>query len=160
VPFRRPRALDLIGRPARRQYRPSVPAVPLPPVVVELLLRPNPAVVASLRADGSPHSVATWYDWEDGRFLLNMEESRLRLRHLRSDPRVALTVLDGESWYRHVSLLGEVERLEDDPELRDIDRLALRYTGSPFRRRDARRVSAWVRVERWHAWEGGGPWPA
>jgi PPOX class probable F420-dependent enzyme len=117
-------------------------------------------VVASVRADGSPHTVATWYDWEDGRVLLNMEESRLRLRHLRADPRVALTVLDGESWYRHVSLLGEVERIEDDPELRDIDRLALRYTGSPFSRRDARRVSAWVRIDRWHAWQGGGPWPA
>src|ERR687885_155792 len=93
----------------------------------------SPAAVASLRPDGAPHSVATWYDWDDGRVLLNMDESRRRLGYLRRDRRVALTVLDGEDWYRHVSLLGLVASLEPDPELRDIDRLALRYTGHRHR---------------------------
>src|SRR2546425_643708 len=83
-----------------------------------------PAVIASLRRDGSPHTVATWYDWEDGRVLLNMDESRLRLRFMRRDRRVALTVLDEEGWHRHVSLLGRIVSLEEDLELRDIDRLA------------------------------------
>ena len=44
-----------------------------PPEIEAFLLEPNPAVVATLRADGSPHSVATWYDWVDGRILLNMD---------------------------------------------------------------------------------------
>ena len=126
--------------------------MPVPPEVEELLRRPNPAVVATLRPDGSPHTVATWYDWEEGLVLLNMDESRLRLRFLRRDPRAALTVLDTESWYAHVSLYGRVVRIEDDPDLADIDRLALRYTGRPFRTRDRKRVSAWLRPERWHAW--------
>jgi PPOX class probable F420-dependent enzyme len=129
-----------------------VPATPVPPEIEAFLRRPNPAVVATLRPDGSPHSVATWYDWEDGLVLLNMDESRLRLRFLRRDPRVALTVLDAESWYRHVSLLGRVVRIEDDDDLADIDRLALRYTGRPFRTRDRKRVSAWLRPDRWHEW--------
>jgi PPOX class probable F420-dependent enzyme len=135
-----------------------VPRPPVPTEVDEFLAQPNPAVVATLRPDGSPHTVPTWYDWEGGRVLLNMEATRLRLRHMRHDPRVALTVR-GESWYRHVSVLGRVVSIEDDPELADIDRLARRYTGSPFSRREATRVSAWVEVERWHGWEGGGPWP-
>jgi len=67
-----------------------VPPVPLPPELDEFLSRPNPAVIATLRPDGSPHTVPTWYDWEDGRVLLNMDESRLRLRFLRRDPRAAL----------------------------------------------------------------------
>ena len=131
-----------------------MPRVPVPPEVDEFLRRPLPAVIATLRADGSPHSVATWYDWEDGRVLVNMDESRLRLRHLRHDPRAALTVLgDGEGgWYHHVSLLGSVVSIADDESLADIDRLALRYTGSPFRTRDAKRVSAWIEPRRWHAW--------
>ena len=81
-----------------------MPRVPVPPEVDEFLRLPNPAVVATLRADGSPHTVPTWYDWEDGRVLLNMDESRLRLGHLRRDPRAALTVLGGgeDGWYRHV----------------------------------------------------------
>jgi PPOX class probable F420-dependent enzyme len=124
----------------------------VPPEVEAFLRRPNPAVVATLRPDGSPHSVATWYDWEGGLVLLNMDESRLRLRFLRRDPRAALTVLDAESWYRHVSLIGRVVRIEDDDDLADIDRLALRYTGRPFRTRDRKRVSAWLRPDRWHEW--------
>ena len=68
------------------------------------------------------------------------------------DPRVSLTVLDAATWYTHVSLLGRIVRIEDDPELVGIDRLARRYTGQPFRRRDARRVSAWFEPDRWHRW--------
>jgi PPOX class probable F420-dependent enzyme len=135
-----------------------VPPVPLPSELVEFLRRPQPAVIATLRADGSPHTVATWYDWEDGSVLLNMDASRLRLRHAQNDPRVALTMLEAGNWYRHVSLLGRVARIEADTELRDIDRLALRYTGVPFSRRDARRFSAWITVETWHAWDGSAPW--
>jgi PPOX class probable F420-dependent enzyme len=112
--------------------------------------------VATVRHDGSPHTVATWYDWEDGRILVNMDESRLRLSHLRRDPRVALTVL-GDDWYHHVSLLGRVVDLRPDDDLADIDRLAIRYTGRPYRRRDRRRVSAWIQPERWHGWHDGEP---
>ena len=130
-----------------------MPPPPVPPEIEAFLREPNPAVVATLRADGSPHSVATWYDWIDGLILLNMDATRARLGHLRRDPRVSLTVLDQDSWYSHVSLAGVVDRLEDDSELADIDRLALRYTGNPFRNRVDKRVSAWVRPERWERWE-------
>jgi PPOX class probable F420-dependent enzyme len=116
-------------------------------------------VVASLRPDGSPHTVATWYLWDGERVLLNMDESRLRLRFMRRDPRVALTVLDEGSWYRHASLLGRVTEIRQDEGLNDIDRLALHYTGEPFRNRDSRRVSALVEPHAWHAWQGASPWP-
>ena len=129
-----------------------MPEPPVPPEVDAFLRKPNPAVIATLRPDGSPHTVATWYDWEDGRVLVNMDESRLRLRFMRRDPRVSLTVLDEASWYTHVSLLGRVVSLEDDPDLAEIDRLATRYTGKPFSRRNAKRVNAWIEIERWHGW--------
>jgi PPOX class probable F420-dependent enzyme len=130
-----------------------MPSGPVPPEIEAFLLEPNPAVVATVRADGSPHSVPTWYDWVDGLILLNMAATRARLGHLRRDPRVALTVLDKDSWYSHVSLTGVVDRLVDDPDFADIDRLALRYQGNPFRNRTAKRVSAWVRVDQWHRWD-------
>jgi PPOX class probable F420-dependent enzyme len=136
-----------------------VPRLPPPPEVDEFLRRPNPAVVASLRPDGSPHTVATWYLWDGERVLLNMDESRLRLRFMRRDPRVALTVLDEGSWYRHVSLLGQAVEIVEDENLADIDRLSLHYSGEPFGDRQSRRFSGWVEPSAWHAWEGGGPWP-
>ena len=130
-----------------------MPAAPIPPEIEEFLRKPNPAVVATVRPDGSPHSVATWYDLVDGLILLNMAATRARLGHIRRDPRVSLTVLDVDDWYTHVTLRGVIERLEDDPELADIDRLALRYQGHRFRNREAARVSAWMRCERWYRWD-------
>ena len=130
-----------------------MPRTPVPAEVDHFLREPHAAVVATLRPDGSPHTVATWYDWDGGRVLLNMDEHRLRLRFIRRDPRVALTVLGGEEgWYRHVSLLGRVVEIADDEELADIDRLARRYTGEPFQTRDRKRVSAWMEPARWHRW--------
>jgi PPOX class probable F420-dependent enzyme len=125
---------------------------PLPEALDAFLAKPNPAIVATVRPDGSPVTVATWYDWEDGRVLLNMDEGRRRLEHLRSDPRVSLTVLDTANWGSHVSLQGRVVSLQDDPDLQDIDRLSLRYGEGTYAVRDRRRVSAWIEVERWHAW--------
>jgi PPOX class probable F420-dependent enzyme len=135
-----------------------MPRVPVPDVLSHFLARPNAAVVATLRPDGSPHTAPTWYDWEDGRVLLNMDVTRVRLGYMRRDPRAALTAFGVDEWYRHVSLIGRVVSIEDDTDLADIDRLAVRYTGNPFRRRDSARVSAWLEPERWHAWSGGGPW--
>lgn len=135
-----------------------MPKPPLPSEMIEMLRRPNPAVMASVRPDGQPVSVATWYLWDDdGRVLLNLDAGRARLRHLRHDPRVSLTVLDGDQWYRHVSLRGTVT-LQDDPDLADIDRLSVHYLGSPYGSRENPRVSAWMTVESYHAWAGGRTW--
>jgi PPOX class probable F420-dependent enzyme len=129
-----------------------MPRLPVPPEVDAFLSQANPAVVGTVRPDGSPHTAATWYDWEDGRVLLNMEDTRVRLRYMRADPRVSLTVLAENDWYHHVSLMGRIVSIEEDVDLRDIDRLALRYTGKPYRKRDRKRFSAWMEPERWHVW--------
>ena len=136
-----------------------MPKVPVPDEVSAFLARPNPAVIATLRPDGSPHTVATWYDWEEGLVLVNMDRSRLRLKFLEKSPRYSVTALDNNSWYRHISLLGHVVSIADDTDLADIDRLSLRYTGRPFGRREAKRVSAWLEPDRWHGWSDAGPWP-
>jgi PPOX class probable F420-dependent enzyme len=129
-----------------------MPRVPVPPELDAFLAEPNPAVVATVSPSGAPHTAATWYDWEEGRVFLNMDESRLRLRYMRANPAVALTVLGADSWYEQVTLLGRIVSIEADPELAGIDRLAIRYDGEPFGKRDARRVSAWMEPERWTGW--------
>ena len=129
-----------------------MPRPPLPPRLDAFLAKPNAAVIATVRPDGSPVTVATWYDWEDGRVLVNMDAGRRRLEHLRADPRVSLTVMNTANWGTHVSLQGRVAEWVDDADLRDIDRLSLRHYGQPYPIRDRPRVSAWIKVERWHAW--------
>jgi PPOX class probable F420-dependent enzyme len=135
-----------------------MPKPPVPPELDELLARPNPSVIATLKPDGSPHTVATWYLWEGGRALVNMDEGRARLDYLRRDPRVSLTVLESDTWYHHVSLRGQVVALDDDPDLSDIDRLSVHYMGQPYSERGRGRVSAWIEVDTWHAWADGQAW--
>ena len=129
-----------------------MPKPPLPDELQALLREPNPAVMASLKPDGSPLSVATWYLWEDdGRVLINLDHSRARLEHLRHDPRVSLTVLDN-NWYRHVSLQGRVVAIEPDEDLEDIDRLSNHYRGEPYTEPRERALQRLDRDRHWHAW--------
>jgi PPOX class probable F420-dependent enzyme len=130
-----------------------MPAAPLTPEADAFLRKPNACVMATLRPDGSPHTAAAWYDWEDGRVLVNMHSDRLRLANIRQDPRVSLTATDVENWYWQVTLMGRVVSIEDDVDLRGIDRLANRYIGSDYPAREEPRVNAWIEVDRWHGWD-------
>jgi PPOX class probable F420-dependent enzyme len=135
-----------------------MPKPPLPQPLDEFLAKPNPAVIATLQPDGAPHSAATWYLWRGGRVEVNMAATRKRLDYLRRDPRVSLTVLSEDDWYRHVTLRGRVTSLEDDPELEGIDRLSKHYTTQPYAKRDQQRVHAYIEVDWWHAWAHGHAW--
>lgn len=135
-----------------------MPRPPIPARLLEVLRRPQPAVIAVVRADGSPVTAATWYLWEDlpshpagGQVLVNIEAGRRRLEHLRGNPHVSLTVL-GDSWYSHVTLLGTAVELSDDPDMAGIDRVARHYTGDEYPVRDRPRVTVRIDVDRWTAW--------
>jgi PPOX class probable F420-dependent enzyme len=118
-----------------------------------MLRQPNPAVMATVAADGRPVTVATWYLLEDdGRVMLGLDATRARLKHMRADPRVSLTALSAASWYTQVSLQGRVVSVVDDVGLRDIDRLSRHYTGDAYTDRERPRVTAHVEIDRWHAW--------
>jgi PPOX class probable F420-dependent enzyme len=134
-----------------------MPKPPLPDELQKVLANPNPSIIGSVAPDGAPNTVATWYLWEDGHAVVNMDEGRQRLEYLRNEPRVSLTVLDGDSWYRHITLHGRIT-LEDDTNLEDIDRICTHYMGGPYSQRDRGRVTGRIEVESWHAWNGGEPW--
>jgi PPOX class probable F420-dependent enzyme len=125
---------------------------PLPDAAVAMLRKPNPSVITTLRRDGQPVSAATWYLWADGRVLVNMDEGRKRLEHMRADPRVSVDVLDESSWYTHVSIIGHVDELYEDSDMSDIDRIARHYTGGPYSDRDRGRFSALIAIDGWHGW--------
>jgi len=86
-----------------------------------------------------------------GRIVLSMDEASHRLRHLRGDPRLGLTVL-GDDWYSHVSILGRAVELRPDPDLAHIDALSYRYLGEPYEDRTYRGVTVLAEIERWHTY--------
>lgn len=127
-------------------------STPLDDDVRRLLALPNPAVMATVRKDGSPVSVPTWYRLVGDRIQLNLETSRVRLQHMRRDPRVALSIMATDDWTTHVSIQGRVTEITADPDLAGIDALAEHYVGQPYPVRDQPRVDAWVEIDRVHAW--------
>jgi PPOX class probable F420-dependent enzyme len=128
-----------------------MPKPPLPDELEALLKEPHAAVIATLKPDGAPVTVATWYLYEDGRVLVNLDDTRKRLQHLRTDPRVSLTVLD-QDWYRHVSLQGRVVEIAPDTDLEHIDRISTHYRGRPYPNRTSPRTNVWIEIDHWHAW--------
>lgn len=129
-----------------------MPKPPLPDDVAEFLSRPNYATISVVRPDGQPVSVPTWYLFEGGQVVVNMDAGRKRLDYLRADPRVSLSAMDPDNWITHVSVQGRVVEIVDDPDLVDIDRLARHYTGQPYSVRDRARITARIDVDRWHGW--------
>ena len=126
--------------------------VTFPPAVRDLLEKPNPAVITTVRPDGQPVSVPTWYLMDGDRVLVNMDEGRKRLDYLRADDRVSLTALAEGDWYTHVSMQGRVVEITDDDGLAGIDRLSKHYRGRPYPDRERGRVNAWIEIDRWHGW--------
>lgn len=132
------------------------PAADLPPAYSAFLAAPRSCVMATVRPDGAPASVPCWYGWDGARITLSLHSHAARLRNVRRDPRVSLTVL-GDSWYQYLALAGTVLDLWPDDDLADLDALSVRYDGAPHANRLLRMVTATVRVDRWHAFGFPGP---
>jgi PPOX class probable F420-dependent enzyme len=94
----------------------------------EFLANPYVGTVTTLRSDGSPHNTVVWVDVDGDTVLFNTAEGRAKPRHLRRDPRVALTVVDPQNPFRWLSVSGTAE-LTQDGAAEHIDRLSKKYTG-------------------------------
>ena len=131
----------------------------LPNDAIAFLRQPQHAVLGWISRHGHPRTVATWYDWDEGGILINMDAGRQRLASIELGSPVSLTALGADNWYRHVSVYGSIRELRPDDGLADIDRLAIRYTGGSYGVRDRPRVSALITIDTWHGWVEGAPWP-
>ena len=106
---------------------------PLDPRIQDLFTAANYGHLATLLPDGSPHSVALWVGVEDGRVVFFTQPESRKARNIAADPRVAISVVDRANPYRTGRVRGTVVATrEGDAALEVIDRLALKYTGSPF----------------------------
>jgi PPOX class probable F420-dependent enzyme len=105
----------------------------LPPEIRDLFERANFVHVSTLLPSGAPHSVPVWVGLEGEHLCFFTQPESRKARNVERDPRVAMSVVDRENPYRMAQVRGRVaERLEGDAALEVIDRLARRYTGSPF----------------------------
>jgi PPOX class probable F420-dependent enzyme len=110
---------------------------------------PFPAVLTTLRADGSPHSTVIWVDEQDGDVVFNTARGRTKERNLARDPRGSIVVVDPADSYRWIAVNGRVELTTEGADAQ-IDALSRKYTGTDYanRREGEIRVSARLFPER------------
>jgi PPOX class probable F420-dependent enzyme len=116
----------------------------------EFLSNPYYAVVATLRADGSPHQTVVWVDTDGGDVVFNTAEGRAKPKHLRANEQVALTVVDPANGYHWLAVSGTAELSHDGADAH-IDKLAKKYLDAdsyPFRKEGEVRIIVRIRPER------------
>jgi PPOX class probable F420-dependent enzyme len=117
----------------------------------ELFRGKNWGTVVTLRDDGSPHSTPVWIDTDGENVIFNTAIGRAKERHLRKDPRAAVTVMpadDPQSGY--VSVTGTAEITEEGAN-DHIDKMAKKYIDQdkyPYLQPGERRVVVTVKPER------------
>jgi PPOX class probable F420-dependent enzyme len=108
--------------------------MPIDPGVRELVAAANFVHLATLLADGSPHSVAIWADvHDDDHVVFFTSPTSRKARNLEGDPRLAMSLVDRGNPYRTGLLRGRlVERIGGDDGRAIVDRISRKYTGEPF----------------------------
>lgn len=82
--------------------------IELSPELQQLLQKRVVCFFATIMPDGSPHVTQTWVDTDGASILINTVEGHQKLRNVRRDPRVMVTVVDPAHWQRAVSIRGHV----------------------------------------------------
>lgn len=121
----------------------------LDPKVRALLSRPNFAHLATLMPDGSPNTTPVWIGVNGDYILIGSQEGSLKVRNLRRDPRLGLSVVDFHDPYEEVQIRGRVVEFRDDSDFQVLDEMSRKYTGKQFPMRDpAGRLALVIEVEK------------
>jgi PPOX class probable F420-dependent enzyme len=123
------------------------PLISIPPDVRELLDAPNYVHLATLRGNGAPRSHVVWVGLENEHVLLCTSDTTWKATDMRRDPRVSMSVVDGQNPYRMAALQGRVLEERPDEGCRYMDPISIKYTGAPFPSRGADRICFVIGIE-------------
>ncbi|WP_328846467.1 PPOX class F420-dependent oxidoreductase [Streptomyces sp. NBC_00258] len=82
--------------------------------VRELLDGKNFASVATLGPSGAPQNSVVWFKREGDTVLFSSTDGRQKIRNLRRDPRISISVYDLANPYTSVEIRGTAEILPDE----------------------------------------------
>ncbi len=99
----------------------------IPTDLEDILLKRSFAHVATLGPNGEPQSTPVWIDWDGTHLKFSQTKSRQKVRNLKRDPRIAVSVHDPDQPYRYLEVRGRVVGFEDDPNNEFINRMAKKY---------------------------------
>ena len=96
--------------------------------VRRLLDAPNPAVLATINADGSPQTSVVWVGAEGDDLVISSAQGRRKERNIQRDPRVSLSIYDAEDPDTYAEIRGDATVTEDTGRALAV-RLAEKYEG-------------------------------
>jgi PPOX class probable F420-dependent enzyme len=99
---------------------------------LDLLRSPTVATVVTLDPDGSPHVTVAWIGIEDDEIVFGTLDDQRKLRNLRRDPRIALTVFGeriNEWGLREYLVVDGTARVTEGGGAQLLQRLAHSYLG-------------------------------
>ena len=89
----------------------------------------NFAHIATINKDGSPQVTPVWVELDGIHVIVNSEITRRKVRNLKRDPRVSLSVQDDANPYQYIEIRGRVTEITDKGGDAGIDKLAKKYMG-------------------------------
>lgn len=111
------------------------------PEELAYLLRTNVLAHVSLaEADGSIVTHVMWVDFDGEHILTSSPKESYKSRAFRSRPQVAISVVDPADPWRRLSISGRVTQIRDDEGLAFINKLSVRYVGTPYPRLAPREI--------------------
>ncbi len=99
---------------------------------LELLESDAVATLATLNADGSPHLSMAWVGVEDGEVVIGSITDQVKLRNMRRDPRVSLSIQTGrtnDSGLLEYLVITGTARITEGGGSELLQRLARTYLG-------------------------------
>jgi PPOX class probable F420-dependent enzyme len=109
------------------------------------------AHLATVGANGKPQVTPVWCDFDGTHVRINTARGRVKDRNLKTNPRVALSILDPDNPYRYVQVQGRVAEMTEQGADAHIDALAKKYIGQdryPYRQPGEVRVIVKIAAER------------
>ncbi len=104
----------------------------LPDELLALLRAPSTCYIATLMRDGSPQLTQVWVDTDGEHVIVNSVDTHLKVRNLRRDPRVAVTISDPARPRRFFQVRGRAIDITDEGGVESIERISHKYTGGPY----------------------------
>ena len=73
------------------------------------LAQPRTAHLVTLRASGTPHVAPVWFLWKGGQALIMADAGAVKVRNIRRNPAVALSVATPDHPYNYVTIEGTAD---------------------------------------------------
>src|ERR1044071_3250228 len=104
-------------------------ATVIPEKYLDLFEKKAFANLATIMPNGTPQVTPVWIDFDGTHLLVNSARGRQKDKNMKSNPAVALSLMDPDNPYRYLEVRGRVEEITEGGADEHIDKMAKKYLG-------------------------------